>query len=404
MRMSTRPWWSTWASTWVGSSRPCRAFAFGAAAVAVFVFGLPSSAAEELPETQPVGSIVELLIGLPPDARGGVLLHPGTDRFRLELPSGATLPADFGVASGGILRARSVERVGNDRLRLDVELLQGSLDEVSFSPDSLRLRFYSRSRPVVSAEDPGALYRLGPTDRLRIAVQNHPDLSGLVTVSDDGLVAAPLVGNVQAAGLTPRQLAVKLADLLGRRYLVEPQVSVEVEEYRSQWVIVSGEVQRPGRVALRGGTRLKEVMGEVGGPTSTAGDQIKISRRGEGEGVPVTLMIERSRFESGEINPVLAQGDIIEVSESKFCFVQGEVKTPGVYGVGRGLTLLKVLALSGGLTEWASRKDVRILYYDDPTGGAPRERIFNLNRIESGRSEDPILKGDEMVIVRRRSL
>ena len=61
-----------------------------------------------------------------------------------------------------------------------------------------------------------------------------------------------------------RELSARLADLLGRAYLVNPQVDLSVREYRSQWVMVSGEVSLAGRVYLRGGTRLKEVLSEAG--------------------------------------------------------------------------------------------------------------------------------------------
>ena len=69
--------------------------------------------------------------------------------------------------------------------------------------------------------------------------------------------------------------------------------------------------------------------------------------------------------------------------------------------VERDTTLLRALTLAGGLTEWADRKNIRILY---PDGGADRERVYDLNKIEKGRLPDPVLAGGEVIIVKKRFL
>jgi len=65
------------------------------------------------------------------------------------------------------------------------------------------------------------------------------------------------------------------------------------------------------------------------------------------------------------------------------------------------MTLFRVIALAGGLTDWANRKKVLVLYGD---GSIPRERIFNLNKIESGKEDDPVIRGGEDIIIRKRFL
>jgi polysaccharide export outer membrane protein len=164
-------------------------------------------------------------------------------------------------------------------------------------------------------------------------------------------------------------------------------------------VIVGGEVRRPGRVPLRGGTRLKEVLGEAQGFSENSGEEIVISRELPA-GETVSLRIDRADFESGRRNPQLAHGDIIEVAQADTCYIQGEVRRPGMVMIERGMTLLRVIAHAEGLTEWASRKGVTVLYRD----GSRPPRTYDLNRIERGKAEDPLMKGGEMIIVRKRFL
>ena len=70
-------------------------------------------------------------------------------------------------------------------------------------------------------------YRIGPKDVLKITVYGHDDLTRTVVVSDHGVVALPLIGDLRAAGLTPTQLEAQLKELLGKDYLVDPQLAVD---------------------------------------------------------------------------------------------------------------------------------------------------------------------------------
>jgi polysaccharide export outer membrane protein len=208
--------------------------------------------------------------------------------------------------------------------------------------------------PATDADSGERPYLIGPDDKLSIVVHNDEKLSAELVVGRDGSIVTP-VGEVKAAGLTPRDLAAKLAELLDRRYLVDPRVTVEVEEYRSQWVMVTGPVFDPGKIVLRGGTRLKEVLSEAGGFREEAGSRITISRRSQAALRPVTIVIDRERFDSGEANPILAHGDIIEVAPRATVYVQGEVRSPGGVPFEQGMTLLRALSIAGGLSEWADR-------------------------------------------------
>lgn len=343
------------------------------------------------------GAMAEIRIGLPGDAV--VSVDPGTDLVLLDLPRGSSFPADFAASSGGLLAQGKVEH-DEDRVRVELELALGVLSRVSFEPDAVVLHFQSRFQPQQQTNGVEEEYRMGPDDKLLITVHNQPDLSGSRVITREGLITAPLVGDVLAAGRTPRELAARLAEKLGRTYLVNPRVDVEVEEYRSQWVIVGGQVLRPGRIALRGGTRLKEVLGDAEGFTSDAGEEISITRK-LSNGEAKILRVSRGDFESGRSNPTVAHGDIVEVGRADYCYIQGEVRTSHRVRIERGMTLMRVIALAGGLTEWANRKNVMVLYEE---GTTPRERFYNLNLIERGEIADPPMNGGELIIVKKRFL
>jgi len=342
----------------------------------------------------------EIRIALPDGVPPSVSVTPGRERIALELPRGAQFPNDFVTSSGGMLRDGKVRFV-DDRVHIDLELALGVLERVDFEPQAIVLQFRSSHLPPIDMSDPQQRYVLGPDDRIAILVHNHQELSPELDITREGWITAPLIGQVKAAGLTPPQLAAKVTQLLADGYLKDPQVDVSVREYRSQWVVVSGEVLSPGRKALRGGTKLKEIIGEAEGFTKEAGESIQITRKIPGTEDTRTLSIGRTDFERGDSNPSLSHGDTIEVRRSEYCYIQGEVHESGRVRIERGMTLMRVIALAHGLTDWANRKEVVVLY---PAGHTPRKQTFNINKIEKGKLEDPVIHGGEDIIVKKRFL
>ncbi len=348
----------------------------------------------------PVSARAEIRIGLPSGVTPRVEVEPEGDRVLLDLPQGAEFPDNFARSSGGMLRDANVVRDG-DRVRLEIDLARGLLERIVYEPGAVVLSFASRLSALDSESDPEDQYTIGPSDRLLLTVHNQEKLTTELTVTGDGVITAPLVGDVRAAGLSPRLLANRVAEHLGRDFLVDPQVDVDIIEYNSQWVVVSGQVKKPGRVALEGGTRLKEVLGQAEGFNEFAGQSIVITRTIPGTGETKTLRVDRFDFERGKVNPSLSHEDSVEVELAERCYVQGEVRDAGWTAVQRETTLLRAIADANGLTEWADRKNVIVL---NPSGKQPRKRVFNLNKIENGKIDDPRMVGGEMIIVKRRFL
>lgn len=114
---------------------------------------------------------------------------------------------------------------------------------------------------------PAALDR---DDLVSVRVFAEESLSGEFRVGDDGQLRFPLIGTIQAAGLTAPQLADALRAALADGYLNDPQVGVDVVEFNSRKISVIGEVKSPGRYAWRDGITLVEAIAEAGGTTPSA--------------------------------------------------------------------------------------------------------------------------------------
>ena len=141
----------------------------------------------------------------------------------------------------------------------------------------------SFSLPTFSQESPSAgNYVIGAEDVLNIRVWGHDDLTRTVAVSADGYFSFPLIGRLQAGGLTVRSLENKIAKLLDKDYIVDPQVTVTVEEFKSKKVFTLGEVIKPGAYYLSKNDTLLEVISKAGGVTQNAGREIIIVRPAEG--------------------------------------------------------------------------------------------------------------------------
>ena len=125
----------------------------------------------------------------------------------------------------------------------------------------------SKSAPVPATTDPA--YVIGPEDMLDINVWKEPDVSRVVPVRPDGRISLPLINDVQAAGLSPQQLAGMVTEKL-RKYFNEPQVTVIVTAINSQRVFVVGEVLRAGAFPLIPGMTVLQALSSAGGFTTFA--------------------------------------------------------------------------------------------------------------------------------------
>jgi polysaccharide biosynthesis/export protein len=121
--------------------------------------------------------------------------------------------------------------------------------------------------PSAAAADPN--YSIGPQDMLDISVWKEPDLTKVVPVRPDGKISLPLLNDVQAAGLTPTQLAESITASL-KKFVTDPQVTVIVTEINSQRVYILGQVVRPGAYPLLPQMTFLQALSSAGGFTTFA--------------------------------------------------------------------------------------------------------------------------------------
>jgi polysaccharide biosynthesis/export protein len=105
---------------------------------------------------------------------------------------------------------------------------------------------------------------IGGDDILAISVWKESDISRTVPVRSDGKISLPLIGEVQASGQTPRQLEVEIAAKL-QSYISEPDVTVIVQEVRSQRFNILGQISRPGSYALTNSMTVLDAIAMAGG-------------------------------------------------------------------------------------------------------------------------------------------
>ena len=244
-------------------------------------------------------------------------------------------------------------------------------------------------------------YLVGPQDELRISVFNEPELSGIFTVDGDGTITFTFIGRVSVDGLTLREVQDEITRRLSDGYLRDPQVSVEVAEFRSQQVYVIGEVARPGILELRGSLSLLEALAEAGGTTAQAGNELTLTRfaADRSSGVPVLPAdgdppadVSVYSLEDIQLLAVvtLRDNDTVNVAKAATFYVTGHVGSPGDLVWTRGMTVLQAIALAGGYTTRGSNRGIRI------------ERQVDGERISISVNDQDLVEAEDIIVVRAR--
>ncbi len=154
----------------------------------------------------------------------------------------------------------------------------------------------------------GHEYNLGPGDKIRITVFGEESLSGEFLIANNGAVAMPLIGEVQAGGLTPTAFQTTVQQRLEASGMVRsPRVSADVTEYRPFYIL--GEITKPGQYPYAIGMTVTKAVATAGGFTYRANNRtVYVTREGSGREVPVSVTA------ATWIGP----GDTIRVSERSF--------------------------------------------------------------------------------------
>jgi polysaccharide export outer membrane protein len=161
-------------------------------------------------------------------------------------------------------------------------------------------------------------YKIGAYDMLDIEVFEVEDLHRKVQVDGAGTIVLPLIGAVQAQGMTPGQLSDELRQRLEARFIKNPKVSVQVKQSQSERVTVDGAVGSPGVYPLSGPTTLLQAVAMAKGPDSVEANVHKVTLfRNEGARWTHT-QYDLAKIRHGqEEDPVVRGQDVIVVAGSK---------------------------------------------------------------------------------------
>jgi polysaccharide export outer membrane protein len=150
-------------------------------------------------------------------------------------------------------------------------------------------------------------YTLGPGDRVRVTVFGHEDMSGEFEVDGSGIISPPLVRDIKAEGMTVRQVEKVIAERLSPDYLRNPNVSVEVMNYRPFYIF--GEVNAPGSYPYVNGMTVVNAVAMAGGYTY----------RARTNSARITRATDRTKTaEKVDRDTPVLPGDVIEVPERYF--------------------------------------------------------------------------------------
>jgi polysaccharide export outer membrane protein len=202
-------------------------------------------------------------------------------------------------------------------------------------------------------------YRIGEEDLIKINVFDHPELSVDARVSKSGNITFPLLGQLQVAGLTTRDMEQQLVTKLeAGAYVRNPQVSVLITEYQSQKISVMGQVARPGQYALAKENHVLDMLAQAGGVLNeVAADQASLLRH-DGTKQAIDL---HSLFEGDpRQNPAVSAGDTIYVPKAPVFYVYGQVQRAGVYRLERNMTVYQAISAGGGLTPRGSEHFLKV--------------------------------------------
>jgi len=158
-------------------------------------------------------------------------------------------------------------------------------------------------------------YRVGPQDVIEIGVFQVPELNRTVRVNTMGQISLPLIGTMQAGGLTIRELEVAIATGLEAKYLQNPQVTLFVKEYASQRITMEGAVMKPGIYPLTGRTTLLQCIAQAGLTPLADLKGVVIFRQIGGKKMGAVFDIKAIRAGNAE-DPLVYGDDVIVVDQN----------------------------------------------------------------------------------------
>ena len=270
----------------------------------------------------------------------------------------------------------------------------------------------------------GAAYRLGAEDVINISILagGEEQVAKDMVVGANGNVNVPFIGKIKAAGLTMEELEKDITEPLARDFFVDPQVHLQIKEYKSLQFFISGAVKNPGMFELEYIPTIMDLIANAGGVLPERGNLAYILRGGSGD-IPDTDKLDHETLKNdisskepikvdllklldeGNMaeNITLQSGDTVYIplgtklnQTTTKIYIQGEVKKPGVFDFQPGLTALAACIIAGGFDQFAAPNRAKIIRL---TKDGQETIKINLEKVVSGEKPDfPLKPGDRIHI------
>jgi len=276
--------------------------------------------------------------------------------------------------------------------------------------------FFVNQNPI-QAQD--TVYHIGPRDVLTLTIYAGGEKQHVsnMTVSSQGMINVPFIGPVKAIDLTISQLEDKITKPLAADYFVNPEVNIVISEYHSLHYYISGAVGSPGLYEMKSKATLLELIAKAGGVSEGHGNIVYIlhpstdqmpsnkeNQTNNSDKGPLKINLNKL-LDKGDLsqNVDLESGDVVYIplqssqnlSASKI-YVEGEVKSPGVFTYQEGLTALNACIMAGGFSKFAAPNRTRIIRQD---GDKLIIIKINLDDVKNGKAKDVEIKpGDRIHI------
>jgi polysaccharide biosynthesis/export protein len=173
-----------------------------------------------------------------------------------------------------------------------------------------------------TAQSTAPNYRLGSDDVVQVKVFQEEDMTVTVRIAEDGYAILPLIGKVKLAGLTVAAATETIRHLLDARFIVNPQVTLNVQTYAARTFTVLGEVRKPGSYTMKdqGKIKLLEAIGLAGGFTEFANSAKILVKRASDNGHPTVTVVNGKKMARDERTSAfyLLPGDTITVLQTMF--------------------------------------------------------------------------------------
>jgi polysaccharide export outer membrane protein len=227
-----------------------------------------------------------------------------------------------------------------------------------------------------------ASYIVGAQDVLIITSYDQPELTGKFTIESDGSFTYPYIGRVNVGGMTLRAVEGTLKkNLANQGFFKDAQITVAIEQYRSQKIYIVGEVRTPGAYPMSGNMRLVEALALAGSTLPTAsGEAVVVHPSNDSVVVEPAratdindpangssdrlARVDLRELENGDLNQnvTLRNGDTIFVLRAENVYVFGQVRNPGAYPLRqKNTTVLQALSLAGGVTDRGATGRIQIV-------------------------------------------